>query len=161
MSNKPTAHKVGFFQQTKKFLLSSFVILTFIAYVFHERHLNAVASTAGSTTSPNIASIPTQPIPTNAGIYRNGTFTGPQVDAYYGLVQVQVIIQGGSISEVQFLQYPNDRRTSREINAQAMPWLVQEAIQAQSASVDLITGATLTSQAFALSLKSALQSARN
>ena len=44
---------------------------------------------------------------------------------------------------------------------QVMPWLTQEAIQAQSANVDIISGATLTSEAFAMSLQSALQSARN
>jgi len=103
------------------------------------------------------------PSPTAAtqGAYKDGTYTGPEVDAYYGLVQVQVVIQSGKISNVQFLNYPHDRRTSQEINAQAMPWLQQEAIQAQSANVDIISGATLTSEAFAQSLQAALKSAAN
>ena len=49
----------------------------------------------------------------------------------------------------------------RMINAQAMPWLTQEAIQAQSANINIISGATLTSEAFANSLQSALSSASN
>jgi uncharacterized protein with FMN-binding domain len=76
-------------------------------------------------------------------------------------VQVQVSIQGGALKSVQFLQYPNDRRTSRQINDIAMPYLQQEAIQAQSASVDIVSGATLTSQGFEMSLQSALQAAHN
>jgi uncharacterized protein with FMN-binding domain len=62
---------------------------------------------------------------------------------------------------VQFLQYPSDRRTSQRINSIAMPYLRQEAIQAQSAQVDIISGATLTSEGFQASLQSALQAAHN
>jgi uncharacterized protein with FMN-binding domain len=58
------------------------------------------------------------------------------------------------------LLYPNDRRTSIRINATAVPDLQQEAIQAQSANVDIISGATLTSQAFVQSLQVALNSAK-
>jgi uncharacterized protein with FMN-binding domain len=76
-------------------------------------------------------------------------------------VQVQVVIQNGKIADVKFLDYPHDRRTSQEINAQAMPWLTQEVIQAQSANINAISGATLTSQAFYTSLQAALASASN
>jgi uncharacterized protein with FMN-binding domain len=70
-----------------------------------------------------------------------------------------VTISGGRISDVQFLQYPNDRRTSQMINSQAMPILKQEAIQAQSAQVSGVSGATATSGAFIQSLGNALQQA--
>jgi uncharacterized protein with FMN-binding domain len=95
-----------------------------------------------------------------SGRYRDGQYTGDVTDAYYGTVQVEAIIQSGEIMDVRFLDYPHDRRTSARINAQAMPWLTTEAIQAQSANVDIISGATLTSEAFALSLQSALVQAR-
>ncbi len=97
--------------------------------------------------------------PTAAGQYKDGQYTGPQVDAFYGWVQVQAVIQNGQIADVKFLQYPSDRRTSQRINSIAMPWLTQEAVQAQSANVDIISGATLTSEAFAQSLQAALQTA--
>jgi len=58
------------------------------------------------------------------------------------------------------LLYPNDRRESVDINSQAMPYLKQEAIQAQTAQVDGVSGATDTSQAFIQSLGSALKQAR-
>ena len=108
---------------------------------------------------------PTEPpAPTQAPVaqlgYKDGEYVGPVTDAYYGLVQVKAVIQQGKIADVQFLQYPNDRRTSIRINNIAMPYLVTEAIQAQSAQVDIISGATLTSEAFAESLQSALATAK-
>jgi uncharacterized protein with FMN-binding domain len=167
----------------KKLFLSGFVLVTFAAYVAYERltksdsalaaspvipTASAVApAPSGPITVPGIlptaaSSLPTlTPAPTLATAYKNGTYQGQPVDAYYGLVQVQVSIQGGSIKDVQFLQYPNDRRTSQRINSIAIPYLQQEAIQAQSAQVDIISGATLTSEGFVLSLRSALQAAHN
>lgn len=94
------------------------------------------------------------------GQYKDGTYNGPQVDAFYGLVQVQVVVKNGKIANVQFLQYPSDRRTSQRINSFAVPTLQQEAMQVQSANVDWISGATLTSQAFQMSLQSALNQAK-
>jgi uncharacterized protein with FMN-binding domain len=92
--------------------------------------------------------------------YKDGTYTGPEADAYYGNVQVQVTIQSGKIANVNFLDYPQDRRTSARINSIATPYLVTEAIQAQSADVDIISGATLTSEAFVKSLQVALNQAQ-
>ena len=80
-------------------------------------------------------------------------------DAYYGNVQVQAVISGGKITAVNFLQYPNDRSNSIRINTQAMPYLQQEAIQAQSAQVDGVSGASATSAAFVQSLTVALNQA--
>ncbi len=186
----------------KKFFLSTFVVVTFLAYILHERFAGAsqanTDTNAGATIPTNgaetaaktqadegapidhnftpptavdgssvsasviVADTPTPaPSATSSGRYKDGTYTGSEADAYYGLVQVQAVVQNGQITDVSFLEYPNHRRTSVEINDQAMPWLQQEAIQAQSAQVDLISGATLTSQAFVESLQAALNSARN
>lgn len=91
--------------------------------------------------------------------YKDGTYTGGVADAYYGNVQVQATVSGGKITTVKFLQYPNTHSTSVYINQQAMPYLQQEAIQAQSANVQIISGATFTSQAFQQSLQNALAQA--
>ena len=104
------------------------------------------------------ADTPVPPAAVASG-YKDGQYTGDVADAYYGTVQVKVTIKQGKIVDVQFLDYPHDRRRSADINSQAMPWLQQEAIQAQSAQVDLIGGATLTSEAFVESLQVALQKA--
>ena len=97
--------------------------------------------------------------PAQTGQYRDGTYTGDPADAYYGTIQVSALIQGGKITDVQFLQYPNDRQTSIEVNTQAMPYLKAEAIQAQNANVDIVSGATDSSYAFRQSLASALNQA--
>ena len=108
------------------------------------------------TVVPSNTPVPTA---TKSGQYADGQYVGPVTDAWYGYVQIKAVVQGGRITDVQFLQYPNDRRTSQQINSIAMPYLTQEAVQAQSARVNLISGATLTSRAFVQSLASALQSA--
>lgn len=96
-----------------------------------------------------------------AGKYADGSYTGNSADAYYGTVQVKVVVKNGQLADVQFLQYPNTHSNSIYINSQAMPLLTQEAIQAQSAQIDGVSGATFTSQAFQQSLASALALAKN
>lgn len=97
----------------------------------------------------------------SSGQYSDGTYTGAQINAYYGWVQVKVQITDGIVASIDFLQYPNDRTTSQYINSQAMPLLRQEAIQIQSASVSGVSGATYTSNAFRESLSDALLQAKS
>jgi len=110
-------------------------------------------------TLPTPVGIPTQVGTKPAGQYADGSYTGDPADAYYGTIQVRAIIQNGALSDVQFLQHPNDRSTSVRINNYAMPILKQEAISAQNANVDIVSGATDTSYAFTQSLASALNQA--
>lgn len=117
-------------------------------------------STPPPVSAPVPAPVPT-PAPKPVGLYKDGTFTGKVADAYYGNVQVQITAQGGKITDIQFLDYPHDRDTSRMINSYAMPTLKTEAIQAQSASISGASGASFTSQAFIESLSSALAKAKN
>ncbi|TIV71009.1 MAG: FMN-binding protein, partial [Mesorhizobium sp.] len=91
--------------------------------------------------------------------YADGVYTGPAADAYYGIIQIQALVQGGRLTALKVLKYPNDRRTSVSINRQALPMLRDEAISAQSADVDIVSGATLTSKAFIQSLGGALKKA--
>ena len=123
-----------------------------------------VTTTPAPQPAPDPTSAPT-PVPTSSSVpqgqFADGTYTGPSVDAFYGLVQVQADVQDGKLASVNFLQYPNDRNTSRFINEQAMPILQSEAIQAQSANVEIVSGATDTSQAFSQSLGTALAKAKN
>jgi uncharacterized protein with FMN-binding domain len=86
----------------------------------------------------------------------DGTFVGGTYDAYYGTVQVQATIKNGSITAVSALKFPNHSGTSRSINRQALPYLLQEVVAKQSSRVDIIGGATLTSRAYMKSLRDAL-----
>ena len=123
---------------------------------------------ATSTSMPTpAAAMPTAtpapsptPTPQRVGLYKDGSYTGSPADAYYGSIQVQAVVAGGRLIDVKFLQYPNHTRTSQRINDQVMPWLTQEAVQAQSAHINVISGASATSYAFAQSLNSALAKAK-
>lgn len=163
----------------KKFLLSAGVLGVFALYAWHVQTDNGanIAIVANPTASTVLTASPTttpvatgsSPPPTNSptqiptatpqGKYKDGNYTGSVADAFYGNIQVQVVISGGKITNVIFLQYPSDRSTSRMINAQADPMLTQEAIAAQSAQVSGVSGATASSGAFIQSLQNALQQA--
>jgi uncharacterized protein with FMN-binding domain len=88
------------------------------------------------------------------------TYTGTTVQTRWGPVQVAVSVSGNEITDVTTLQYPNDRGRSVAINQSALPILRQEALQAQSASIDTVSGATYTSDGYVQSLQSAIDQAR-
>jgi uncharacterized protein with FMN-binding domain len=111
-----------------------------------------------ATVTPAAMSSGTMTVASN-GSYADGTFTGPVVDAYYGLVQIRAIVQGGQLTGIKIVRYPSDRLTSVFINRRALPRLRNEAIRAQSANVNIVSGATLTSEAFIRSLGGALSEA--
>ena len=113
---------------------------------------------AQNPMAPLPAQLPVMTVAAHTG-YTDGSYTGPVADAYYGGVQVQAIVQGGRLAGINVLQYPSDRRTSVVINRQALPILRDEVISAQSANVDIVSGATLTSEAFHQSLGGALRQA--
>ncbi|MGW7546646.1 FMN-binding protein [Streptomyces sp. NPDC054770] len=87
------------------------------------------------------------------------TVTGDTVQTRWGPVQVKVTIKSGRITDVTALQYPQDNPRDQQINSYALPELRSEALAAQSASIDTVSGATYTSQGYQQSLQSALDSA--
>jgi uncharacterized protein with FMN-binding domain len=84
------------------------------------------------------------------------TYTGDTVQTRFGPVQVQATVEAGKVTAVTTLSYPNSDGRSAQINAQAVPALEQQAVAAQSASIDGVSGASYTSAAFEQSLQSAL-----
>jgi len=119
-------------------------------------------TTPAPVPTPNPVPIATapKPTPTPTGKYKNGTYTGNSINEYYGSIQVAAIISGGKLSNISFLQYPN-YGNSGNINSYALPILRSEAISAQSANIDAVSGASETSPAFIASLDSALKQALN
>jgi uncharacterized protein with FMN-binding domain len=113
---------------------------------------NAPTTNAPTTNAPTVTT-PT----TSAGAVR--TIDGDPSDNQYGTVQVEVTLQGGRITGITELQMPQDRQHSAEISQAAAPILEQEVLQAQSAQIDIVSGATFTSQSYAQSLQSALDKA--
>lgn len=161
----------------KKIFLSLTLFLTFTAYALYTNIIGSsstqIAKTPQSNKSKNTLILPqakkvitdsttktTPPPIAKTGKYRDGNYTGSSVDAYYGNVQVMATISGGKISDVQFLDYPQDRNTSVRINSRAIPYLTSEAISIQDSKVNAVSGASFTSAAFRKSLASALSQAK-
>lgn len=121
-----------------------------------------IAASAGPTvtttpsTQPANAPVPSSTTTTTTAPAGNRTVDGPVVPNDYGDVQVRITLNGGKIVDVEALQLPNDRSRSVQISHAAGPILRREALQAQSARIDLVSGATYTSESYAESLQGAL-----
>lgn len=158
----------------KKLVVAVIIIGAFILYsfVYHSSGAAAILPGNSTTTSSSTDSSSTNASSTtgatstpdttgsSGGNYKDGSYTGSVSDAQWGNIQVKAIIKDGKITDVQFLQYPNERERSVLINQYADPQLTSEAIQAQSANVDIVSGATDTSEAFMQSLSDALTQAK-
>jgi uncharacterized protein with FMN-binding domain len=120
------------------------------------------ASPADTGGQPPAGPPPPGPAPTTTRPSATGTrtVTGDVVPNRYGDVQVAVVLNGSQIVDVKPLQMPFDRARSQDISTQAAPLLHDEVLQAQSAQIDTIGGATYTSDGYAQSLQSALDKAR-
>jgi uncharacterized protein with FMN-binding domain len=77
----------------------------------------------------------------------------------FGNVQVEITVQGGRIVKADVLQVPWNDHRDQEINSSAVPVLNSEVVQAQSATIDMVSGATFTSQGYIQSLQSAIDQA--
>ena len=87
------------------------------------------------------------------------TYTGDAVGTRYGDVQVAITVVDGKVTKAEVVQVPWNDHKDQEINAYAVPILNDEAVQAQSADIDMVSGATYTSQGYIGSLQSALDQA--
>jgi uncharacterized protein with FMN-binding domain len=87
------------------------------------------------------------------------TSTGETINTAYGPVQVRIVESGGRLTDITAIQLPSDNSHSREIAAAAVPILRAEALRANSARIDIVSGATYTSNGYAQSLQSALDNA--
>lgn len=110
----------------------------------HSASGNSSGSTSGSSSGSSTAS---------------GTFAGQSVSTRFGNVQVQITVQNGKITDVTALHLTDAERRSQMISAQAAPILRSEVLQAQSANVQTVSGATITSDAYLTSLQAALDAA--
>ena len=171
----------------KKFLLLFFIILSFSIYAFYKSALynndKSIVVPITPIKKNNEIDIPTTPPLKNTqpiepvatpipiitpetkpvvvksnGLYKDGSYTGEPFFAYNNDLQVKTVISGGKISDVLFLD--QQFGTSRQINDYARPILKSETIKVQGSNVDVVSGATYSSQAFKKSLASALSQAK-
>lgn len=117
-------------------------------------------SSSSSTKSGSTSSASPSASASSSGL-KDGTFTGQSVDTRYGPVQVRVTVSGGKITQVDVPTYPTESFRDQEINQQAVPQLVSETLRAQSAKIDMVSGATFTSDGYEQSLQSALDQAKS
>jgi uncharacterized protein with FMN-binding domain len=130
----------------------------------------AASGTAAQGQAPGIVSGGTSTSSgTNGGTGKSNTGTrtggntvvnGAVADTRWGPVQVQVTIASGKITDVAVLQQPSGNRHDDEINSYALPILHDEVLQAQSASINAVSGATVTSDGYVQSLQAALDAAK-
>ncbi|MFE4398194.1 MULTISPECIES: FMN-binding protein [Streptomycetaceae] len=123
-----------------------------------------IGSGAGTGSGSDVSQPSEAPAPSSsasaAGTGATRKVNGDTVNTRYGPVQVQVTLAGSRITAVDVVKYPNSERRDREINSSALPVLNQEAISAQSAAIDVVSGATYTSDGYVRSLQSALDRAK-
>ncbi|WP_432835528.1 FMN-binding protein [Dactylosporangium sp. CA-092794] len=107
----------------------------------------ADANTAPATTAPKGTTM------------RDGTFNGNPIYIDYGVVELSIVVSRGKITDIKVLDSPSDESRSVQINKSALPKLKAEALAAQSADIDTVSGATETSAGYKLSLRSAIDRA--
>ena len=113
---------------------------------------NAAGNNGGSTAGTGGGgTAPTQPT--------TRTVTGGVAQTQWGPVQVQLTLKGSTITHVTLLQYPSGNPQDDQINSYALPILIQNTLNAQSAQIDMVSGATVTSTGYVQSLQSALDQA--
>jgi len=118
----------------------------------------SATSSASSTASASVT--PTASASSSAsGSGGDGTYTGDAVETRWGTVQVEITVENGKITSADAVQFPNENPKDQQINAYAVPALNAEVVQAQSASIDAVSGATVTSGGYIESLQSAIDAA--
>jgi uncharacterized protein with FMN-binding domain len=124
-------------------------------------HTTAPHSSTAHSTAPHPTAPPTTPRttpPTTAPVTTQRTVTGAAYDVSYGTVQLRVTFKGRQIVDVTALSMPQGGR-SGDISARAEPQLRREALAAQSANINAVSGASYTSAGYAKSLQSAIDKA--
>ena len=111
------------------------------------------AKTQSAAPQPTQTQAPAQ----SGGI--TGTFDGNTASTRWGPVQVRIVVKDGKIVDASALQAPSGDSRSRSISQQAVPYLVQETLAAQSAQISGVGGASYTSNGWYQSLQSALKKA--
>ena len=116
--------------------------------------IGSIGSSASSGNSGVIGSSRSAPTPASG----TAQYTGPLAADPFGNVQVQITVSGGKLVDVVALALPVGGHSGR-ISNYVGPILRTQALAAQSANIDGVSGATYTSRAYAASLQGALDQA--
>ena len=127
-------------------------LVMLLSFKTHSTTAATAVPAATSTTTPGGSSSS----PTSSTTSAAKTVTGDAAETRYGPVQVQITVKNGKVTAVTATEYPAGEPRDQQINAYAIPALNQEALQAGNANINLISGATYTSNGYIASLQSAL-----
>jgi uncharacterized protein with FMN-binding domain len=136
---------------------------------FHTSPERTTVTAGAPTTAPpsSAAGTPPSSTPTTGtrttappATLARRAIVGPSVLTRFGDVQVRIVVEGTHILDVEALRLPDSHQRSVEISNFAAPRLRQEALQAQSARINLISGATYTSEGYVESLQAAIDARR-
>jgi len=116
-----------------------------------------VTGSTATTPSPSATSNSTKSSSTTSA---TKIFTGPSTGTQWGRVQVAITVANGKITAVSVPVYPSGNGRDDQINSYALPILIKETINAQSAGIDMVSGATVSSQGYLTSLQGALDQAK-
>jgi uncharacterized protein with FMN-binding domain len=148
-------------QRIVLWFMSTLTVVTLL-FGYHTSTSSEMASGGTSVVAPAPGSGTTgtgTDTTSGTGTAQTATVTGTATDTRWGPVQVQITVANGEISDVTVVEYPTGNGKDREINARALPVLVQETLDAQSADIDMVSGATVTSEGYLESLQAALDEA--
>jgi hypothetical protein len=121
--------------------------------------LSTPAGGAAAGAASGVASAPASGA-SGGGTAGARTVTGAAASTIYGPVQVQITVKDGHVTTARAVEYPKAFQQDQQINAFAIPELNREAVTAGSAKIDMVSGATYTSQGYISSLQSALDQAK-
>jgi uncharacterized protein with FMN-binding domain len=120
---------------------------------------SAAPSPSTGSSSTGVPSTSTSPSPSAASSTKTAatkTVTGDSIDTRWGPVQVKITVSNGKITSATAVVYPQNNPRDLEINATAIPTLQQESVGQNTANIDMVSGATYTSEGYLKSLQSAL-----
>jgi uncharacterized protein with FMN-binding domain len=141
----------------------STVTAVVLLFGYHTSTSGPEANVAGGSSSAfsagNASSGSSASTSSGSGSGAARTVDGPVISTRWGPVQVRITTGGSTLTGVEVLQYPSGNGKDQEINDYALPILVSETMDAKSADIDMVSGATVTSDGYLQSLQAALDEA--
>lgn len=152
----------------KKFLITivsisasvSVLIDGYLMFFKHDQSQETAQSqaTAASDTESESSTTTSSSTSSSNSTMKDGTYTGKSTSTEWGDVQVKITVASGKITQITVLKHPTGGK-SDEINSRSLPTYKQEALAAQSANINQVSGATETYKGFTGSLQSAINQA--
>jgi uncharacterized protein with FMN-binding domain len=142
----------------KKIVLWLMSTTTVLVLLF-SYHTSTSSTNSAAADSSVVAPVGSSATTTGGASSSSSTYTGDSASTRWGPVQVQISVANGTVTDVSVIDYPSGNGKDQQINARALPVLVRETLAAQSADIDMVSGATVTSEGYLESLQSALDQA--